>query len=355
MKKMIAIFLCVLLLASGMTGCAPAAPKNQPDPPYVSITDDLGRTLEIPAQIMKVSPAGSVATMMLGALAPDEMVTVSTAVSENQTAYLPTQLAALPETGQMYGGKANLNLETLLTAAPQLIIDLGEKKNGIAEDLDTLQEQVGIPVIFLEADLANMAHAFRVLGTILSGKEERAEKLASFVDETLRMAQENAAKIPDAERKTVLYTSGPAGLDTNATGSAQAQVIELVGANNAAAIESVSGKAGGTPINFEQLYLFDPDVILFAPGSIYETAEQDPAWHQLRAIREGQFYEIPGVPYNWMSNPPSMNMLLGVRWLGNLLYPEVYSYDMAQTAKEFYSLFWNAELTDAEANGWLGK
>ena len=91
--------------------------------------------------------------MILAAIAPECMVTINAAPSENQMAFLPANLAALPETGQMYGSKANLNLETLLAADPQVVIDLGDKKGDMAEDLDALQEQIGIPVIFIEADL----------------------------------------------------------------------------------------------------------------------------------------------------------------------------------------------------------
>ena len=58
---------------------------------------------------------------------------------------------------------------------------------------------------------------------------------------------------------------------------------------------------------------------------------------------------IPAQPYNFLSNPPSLNMLLGVYWLGNLAYPELYDYDMTQVVQEFYSLFWGCELTEAQA------
>ena len=98
------------------------------------------------------------------------MVTVNATPSESQMAFLPANLASLPETGQMYGSKANLNLETLLAADPQVVIDLGDKKGDMTEDLNALQDQIGIPVIFIEADLAHMAEAFRMLGNLLSGK-----------------------------------------------------------------------------------------------------------------------------------------------------------------------------------------
>ena len=51
---------------------------------------------------------------------------------------------------------------------------------------------IALPCIFVEADLAHMAEAFRTLGRLLD-REERGEKLAALVEETLTMAEENSA------------------------------------------------------------------------------------------------------------------------------------------------------------------
>ena len=115
----------------------------------------------------------------------------------------------------------------------------------------------------------------------------------------------------------------------------------------------VSNRGGGNTINLEQLYNFDPDVIVFAAGSIYGTAAEDPAWNQLSAIRDGRYYEIPGMPYNWISNPPSINMLLGVWWLGSLLYPQYYDYDMTEKTQEAFRVLWDYELSADEAEEML--
>ena len=262
--------------------------------------------------------------MILAAIAPECMVTVNATPSESQMAFLPANLASLPETGQMYGSKANLNLETLLAADPQVVIDLGDKKGDMTEDLNALQDQIGIPVIFIEADLAHMAEAFRMLGNLLSGKTDRGQELADLVDRTTTMAAENSAKITDDMRLRAMYTTGEDGLGTNAAGSIQAQVLDMVGVENAVVVEDVSNKGGGNVISLEQLYNFDPDVILFADGSIYDTVTDDSAWSQLTAISTGKYYEVPCSPYSWLSGPPSMNMILGVWWLGNLIYPEMH-------------------------------
>lgn len=56
-----------------------------------------------------------------------------------------------------------------------------------------------------------------------------------------------------------------------------------------------------------------------------------------------------------MDKPPSVQTLLGVLWLGNLLYPEVYSFDMAATVQEFYQLFWGYELSESAARAMLAN
>lgn len=387
MKKILALLLSVCMLLTLFTGCAagtaekapetetpsvsaptdevvdepadePAeeTPTEEPDEPQtIEFTDSLGRTVELPAAITRVAPSGSVASMIMTAIAPEYMVCISSNVSEEQLQYLPHEIDGLPETGQLYGSKATLNLEQLLSCNAEVIIDLGDKKGDMTEDLDALQEQVGIPVIFIEADLTHMAEAYRTLGALLDGKAERGEALATFVDETLAMAEENSAKITDDERLSVMYTSGDDGLGTNAKGSIQAAVLDMVGAENAIVVEDVSNKGGGNQIDMEQVYNADPDVIAFGAGGIYDTVAEDGAWCEVRAIAEGNYVEIPALPYNWLSNPPSFNMVLGVWWLGNLLYPQYYDYDMTAKTQEIFELFWGCTLTSDEAAAMLSR
>ena len=226
-KNIFALLLALALLCGSLSGCAAGQPARSAEP-TVSFTDSLGRTVEIPETLTRVAPSGAVASMFLATIAPEYMTTINATPSSSQYKYLDPRLIDLPTTGQMYGSKSTLNLESILTSGAQVVIDLGDKKDNMAADLDALQRQIGMPVIFIEADLPHMAEAYRTLGKILSGKEARGEELAAFVDETVSLAEENAAKIQDSERISVLYTSGSSGLNTNAKGSIQAQVLELM-------------------------------------------------------------------------------------------------------------------------------
>lgn len=365
MKKSIAIFLAIIMLAASLSGCA----KNTTDVTAETqaeeivtqesateqesnvFVDSVGREVTLESEITRIAPSGSIAQMILVTLAPELLVGLSSMPDEAQLAYLPKEISALPEFGQFYGGKANLNMEALIAANPQIIIDIGNRNDSISEDMDMVQEQTGIPTVFIDGELSALPQAYRMLGDLL-GRQEDAEILAQYIEKTLAMAQENSAKVTD--RKTVFFGTGSSGLDCNAAGSSQADAIDLIGAVNAIQPDVITDRNGGTVVNLEQVYAVDPDVIILTPDGVYETLEKG-EWADLSAVKNGTYYEIPSLPYGWMCMPPSINRVLGIRWLGNLLYPEIYDYDMISEAQEFYRLFWHYELPEAEAQQFLSR
>jgi len=42
----------------------------------------------------------------------------------------------------------------------------------------------------------------------------------------------------------------------------------------------------------------------------------------LSAVKDHRVYRIPSVPWDWFDRPPSVNRLIGVRWLAQVLYPD---------------------------------
>ena len=255
------------------------------------VTDSAGRDVEIPAEITAIAASGGTAQMILMTIAPDLLVGLSSSPSTAQRLYFPESMWRLPTFGQFYGSKASLNMEALIDAEPQLIIDLGDPKTSIWQDMNTIQRQTGIPTIFLEATLETMPEAYRTLGRILH-REEPAEALAQFIEKTTVMAAENAAQIPENKRKSVLFGTGSTGLACNAQSSSQADVIEIVGAVNAIIPEEVTNRGGGTTVSLEEVYTVDPDVILLSADGPYAQLETN-EWRGLSAVQNGTYYEIP--------------------------------------------------------------
>lgn len=370
-KKLIALFLSAVM-ACGLMACqpqsqtpdkTPSSAEQQTDKPdwivhnedgTMTVTDSAGREVVLPEELTQIAPSGTSAQMILYTVVPDYMVGWSKNPGKVQKKYIDEKYHSLPEFGQFYGKNASLNLEALIAAKPQVIIDMGDMKKGHAEDMDRIQEQTGIPTIFIEANLDNFATAYRMLGELF-GVQEQAEKLASYIDETVQTAEENAKKIPEDKRVSVMFGTGETGLDVNAKGSIHSAVIELIGADNAIEVAEVSNKGGGNTINMETVLLAQPDVLVFSAGSVYNTVNSDENWSSIAAVQNDKYYEIPSQPYNWLTEPPSVNRILGIRWLGNLLYPELYEYDMIAETKNFYELFWHYALSDAEAQELLAR
>lgn len=72
-------------------------------------------------------------------------------------------------------------------------------------------------------------------------------------------------------------------------------------------------------------------------------------------IANDTYYEVPGAPYNWISRPPGPNRIVGINWMGQLLYPEYFDNDIVEETKEFYELFYRYELSDDEVQEIFGN
>ena len=342
--------LLALLLALSLSLTLFACGKKEPDPAGNNgsselrvFTDSCGREVTVPANIQKVAVSGPLAQMVVFAIAPDKLVGVANAWDDAAKPYVDAKYLELPLLGQLYGGKGELNLETLLAAAPDVVIDVGEPKDSMAEDLDALQEQTGIPFVHIDAYLASMDDTYAMLGDLLAMPNE-AQGLADYC----RYAYDKVKAIADSvEKVDLLYVTGEEGLNVIARGSYHAEVIDML-CNNLAVVDEPSSKGTGNEVDMEQILNWNPDVILFAPGSIYASVGSNENWQTVTAIKNGTYYEVPMGPYNWMGFPPSVQRLLGMTWMAKILYPTAADYDLYTEVSTYFQLFYHCELTQAQ-------
>ena len=341
-KKLLALLLAVVMVL-GLMACG--TKKKEEDPNATrTFTDSTGREVEVPVQIDKVALSGPMSQIVLFALCPDKLVGVSNAWSKEAQEYLDEKYFNMPQIGQLYGGKGELNLETLLQSGAQVVIDVGETKGGIKEDMDSLQQQTGIPFIHITADTESYPAAYRMLGDLLNMKDE-AQTLAAYCEKIYDRTVSIAGSV---EKANVLYVTGDAGQNVIASGSYHAEILDLL-TNNLAVVDDPSSKGTGNEVSMEQILTWDPDVVVFAPESIYATVQDDAAWQSVTAIKNGAYYEVPFGPYNWMGFPPSVQRYLGMMWLSKVLYPDATAqYDLFDDVHEYYELFYHCDLTRAQ-------
>ena len=369
MKKQIALLLSITMVASILASCSNTseeiiASQSGSQSPSQSVTsqtsastdennsteprmfiDDTGREVEIPAEIKKVVVTGTLAQMMVFAVAPDMLVALSSEWNEVAEEFISEEYYTLPTIGNLYGTKGDLNLESLLSIAPDIIIDMGEPKKTIGEDMDTLQGKVNIPVVHITALLSTTNAAFVKLGELL-GREEDSAVLAEYCKTTYDSTLSLMETVGESKKK-MLYCLGDKGVNVIPEASFQAELLNLM-ADNIAVVENPSSKGMGNEVDMEQIMVWNPEVILFAQESVFDTVKEDASWMEIDAIKNDHYYEAPEGPYNWLGFPPSVQRYLGMLWLSELLYGEISTVNLQEEVTEYYELFYHTQLTQEQ-------
>lgn len=350
-KRLAAILLCGAMVLN-LAACAAPGQKGTDSPQQSqsqsaetrTVVDDCGRQVEIPAQVSRIVPSGPLAQIVLFAIAPEMFVGLASEWDDSAQGIIADEYLQLSVFGQLYGS-ADLNVEELAVADPQLIVDIGEPKDSGNEDLDTLQAQTGIPTVYVSATLADMPQTFRTLGKLL-GKEEKGEELAQFCQRVYDRTQSIMDQVGE-NKVDALYILGQEGLNVLAKDSYHAEVMDML-TNNLAVVDSPTSKGTGNEVTMEQIALWNPDFILFAPGSIYEDVDTRDTWVDISAIQNHQYVQVPTGPHNWMGTPPAVQRYLALIWLTAQLYPQYCDYDVKAEAMEYYQLFYGCQLTDEQ-------
>lgn len=333
MKKMMALLLAVILCAASVSAMAERV-----------FVDDLGREVTLPDTIERFVPSGPLPQIYVYAIAPEMLVGLASRFYDTAEGIIPQEHMNLPYLGQLYGS-ADLNIEQLALMDPQVIIDMGEPKKGIEEDLSGLEMQTTIPAVYIRSTLKDAPKAYRRLGELL-GKEDEAETLAAFCERVYGRTLEIMEKVGE-NKKNLLYITGDEGHNVLAKGSYQAELIDML-AENAAVVDNPVSKGTGNEVTMEQIMLWDPEFIVFAPDSVYAQVAEDATWQLMSAVKSGQYIKTPQGPHNWLGSPPAVQQYLGLIWLTAELYPEYCDYDVKAEILEFYRLFYHCELTDAQ-------
>ena len=342
MKRLLLLCLIFALTLSPLSGCS--TPDLQDTGTGTRLfADDSGRTVTVPADPQRIAVTGPMAQIVLFALCPDRLVGLAGEWDAGAEQYIDEAYLDLPVLGHLYGTKGDLNPEALMATGAQLVIDVGEPKDTVAADLDALTRQTGLPFVHISATTDTMGDAYRMLGDLL-GLEPEAEVLADYCETVYTQTKKLAETV---EKSRVLYCLGEAGLNVIARGAYHGEVLDLL-TDNAAVLEEPSSKGTGNQVDLEQLLLWDPEIILFAPDSVYASVGGDPLWQGLSAIRSGQYYEVPRGVHNWMGFPPSVQRYLGMQWLSALLYPDAYTGDLQAAVTEFFDLFYHCDLSQEQ-------
>ena len=316
-----------------------------------SFVDDAGRKVELPDKVERVYAAGPPASVLVFALAPDKLIGWTRAFRPDEAEWIPKKYADLPELGRLTGRGNTANVEVVLQAKPDLIVDVGSTNATFASLADRVQQQTGIPYVLLDGRLDTTVQQLEKLGVVL-GAEARSRELSVYAAKLLDGLKSKIAAVPADKRPDVYYARGPQGLTTGLRGSINVEMIEFLGAKNVA-----GGETGGlATVGREQVILWDPQVIVTNDPNFYTDVWNDPVWAtSLSAVRRKRVYLSPHLPFGWFDFPPGANRLIGLVWLSAILYPDLFKPDLRREVATFYRLFYHREPTPRQLETLLAE
>lgn len=315
-----------------------------------SVTDSAGRSVQVPDKIARVFAAGPPASILLYMLAPQDMIGWPRTPREPEMKFLLPAVRTLPELGRLTGRGDTLNLERLLAAKPDLVVDFGTINDTYRSLADRVQAQTGIPYLLIDGRFENTPAALRLLANVL-GVEDRGEALARAAENILARADRIVAQIPLAKRPRVYLARGPEGLETGSRGSINTEIIERAGGINV--VEGLRKKGGIVNASPEQVIAWASDTIITLNQTFQDTVRKKPEWKPVPAVASGRIFLAPSLPFGFIDAPPSLNRLIGLTWLLYTLYPDNMQGDLHAEIRDFYKLFYQVDLTDADIKNLL--
>ncbi|QSZ26880.1 ABC transporter substrate-binding protein [Aceticella autotrophica] len=350
------IIICIIL-AAVFTGCGSqktSKSNEQGNQGTRTIVDMAGRTVTVPSHIKKVCSTNPIGTVFMYTLSPDKIAGLNNKISKAESKFTINSYKNLPVEGGYFGQGQTMNKEELLKIKPDIILNMGPINSSSISNADKIQNDLGIPVVCVTSDLDKMDNAYKFMGN-LTGNTSKAKELGDYCKKTYAEITDIAKKIPEDKKVKVYYAEGKEGLQTDPKGSIHSELIDLVGAINVAQVPIQAGY-GRSGVSMEQLLKWNPEAILVcidqgfaAPANDpYKVIMSNPNWSNLKAVKDKKVYVIPCEPFNWFDRPPSVMRILGAKWLGNLLYPNYFKYDIKAEVKEFYDKFLHIKITDQQ-------
>jgi len=346
--------LAAVVFLSGCTGSSAYVYSGDAES-AVTVTDSYEREVTIPSEVdCIVCSSGGTCTRYLTYMeSSDLFVGIESGEEETETSRPYTlvnpQFVSLPVVSSRGDGA---NAEQIMVLNPDVVFMAGSsvtnESGETASPADVLQIKTGIPVVAFssgsfsdEEHLEQMFAGFRVLGQAL-GKEERAEELIAYIEDSKADLLERTADIPDSEKKTA-YIGGLSHGGSHGLMSTSSQYVPFDWCNvvNIAVTDS---DIYTSDFSKESLLYADPDYIFIDAGTLQVEDEiggfediKSPIFSELKAVENGDVYAT--LTYNYRSTNYA-TVLADAYFVGKTVYPDRFAdIDAKEKADEIYTMF----------------
>ncbi|MGD6809990.1 MAG: ABC transporter substrate-binding protein [Candidatus Bathyarchaeia archaeon] len=327
-------------------------PTTTPLPPTQEITDMLGRTVTVSNNVTRIVATNPGCLRLITYMNASSFVcgVEQTELTSGGRPYAIAhpEYATLPVIGPQFGGDPEL----IVAQKPDVVFTT----NTASIDLDSLQSQLGIPVIGFNyggvettESHQDLYDSLTIIGKVLH-MEARSTEVINYIDGLLNDLSSRTINIPDADKPTV-YIAGVSSRGTHGFTSTSAVYapFTLTNSKNVVTLELANNSTGTVTLDLEALPSLNPQVI-FADYAGMQLSMQDiqnhlDVFNQLDAINSGSTYGVLG--YN--SYAQNFEIALSdAYYVGTVLYPTQFAdIDPVQKANEISTFLCGAPTYDA--------
>jgi len=313
----------------------------------IEITDMAGRKVMVPKEITKVFCSDMAISIFAYSIVPDLLVGINTPLNDRAKAFLTLNFCQLPAMGRIFLNRSELNYEELIKIQPQILLCplFEHTKQTDIDKYEQVGKILGATVICVDLELNKLHDSYLFIGSLFK-KDSQARQLAMYCQQTIAFA--DSVKRQHLNPISVYIAEGDKGLRTIPDKSTHSKVFDRIGLKNCATVDE---KFGFTDmcINLEQVFSWNPDYILLSNirgDSHDDFSEFSDTWQSLPAIRQHKVLRVPDIPFNWIGRPPSINRLIGIRWLIHSFYPKKTSVVLEDEIRQFYRLFYHVNVSN---------
>ena len=311
--------------------------KGENEPSETTVTDALGRTVNIPQQLDSIYCIGACSLRLVSYFdAVEKVQAIETAGTFNtlddQTYYLINKatFSALPQVATTPEAILNLNPSVIITSTAE-----------DAATADTLQDQTGIPVYVINADLEfgqDFYNQITSLGTLF-GEQTRAAELNEGIANMISdiTSKSTTASTESAYACGMFYYGGASFL------KASGNYLPFDYSNIPNAIEPANNGQPYT-ITLETLIAANPDYIFIdsiglntCVNSINEDINANTGLEDVSAVANNNIYSTMVYKCygtNWD------NQLINVYYVASVMNANLYSWNFQDKANEIIQLFY---------------
>ncbi len=310
-----------------------------------TITDGIGRQVEIPNKIERIIAHGDAPRMLTYLQMADKIVGIPECCKYSDKnspikAYSCVNKELwkdLPIVGTNSYGAREWYPEEMIACNGDIIICTYNE-----ELADEIQSKTGIPVVAypntkLFSDEYNKS--LLLIGDIC-GKKERAEELVKYIKDTLDDLNNRTKDFPEDKKITALAAAATyCGKHSIDWIYANYPVFEALSVNDMA--KGLAEKSTGFQVDKETVLNWNPEILFFDAGNMHlvrEDYELNPDYfEQLKAVKNDNLYQWPNSTYHYSNI--EIPLATGY-FVGSILYPDEFSDIVFEDkANEIFKMF----------------